>query len=132
MSYGDWLRGRRGVGAQGCNCNATVVGSISTRRNELLFINISIFSFWHQGINLALSSATQHAMPRKIQRKVRDVQCVVFSTRSLLPTLMCEDSVKLISFIKATKQKLIYKTMSYLFEFFFKLLAQYFHFFSSL
>ena len=34
--------GRRGAGAQGCDCNATVVGSIQTRGNELLFLNIFI------------------------------------------------------------------------------------------
>ena len=34
--------GRRGAGAQVCDCNATVVGSSSTRWDELLFINISI------------------------------------------------------------------------------------------
>ena len=45
----------------GCNCNMMVVGSIPARGNELLFINILISS---------LSYATQHAMPRKIWRKM--------------------------------------------------------------
>ena len=40
---------RRGTGAQGCDCNMTVVDSIPTRGNELLFINILISSLWHQG-----------------------------------------------------------------------------------
>ena len=35
---------RRGAGAQGCECNATVVGSIPTRVKELLFLNIFISS----------------------------------------------------------------------------------------
>ena len=45
--------GRRGAGAQRCDCNATVVGSIPTRSNDLLyFINIFTSSLWprpHQG-----------------------------------------------------------------------------------
>ena len=35
--------------AQVCHCNATVVCSIPTRGNELLFINIFIISLWYQG-----------------------------------------------------------------------------------
>ena len=36
------VRGRRRAGAQGCDCNAMVVGSIPTKGTELLFINIFI------------------------------------------------------------------------------------------
>ena len=50
----------RGAGAQGCDNNVTVVGSILTRG---LFINIFISSSWHQ----SKSSANQHAMPQKIR-----------------------------------------------------------------
>ena len=52
--------------AQGCVWNAMVVGSIPTRGNELLFINILISSLWQQGYSPVLSSATQQAIPRKI------------------------------------------------------------------
>ena len=40
--------GRHGVGAQGCDCKATVVGPIPTRGNELLFLYNFIFSLWYQ------------------------------------------------------------------------------------
>ena len=33
--------------AQGCDCNATIVGPIPTRENDLL-INIFISSLWHK------------------------------------------------------------------------------------
>ena len=58
--------------ALGCNCNATGVGSILTRGNESLFLNILISSFWRQGKMPALSTPTQHQMPRKIRRKVEN------------------------------------------------------------
>ena len=38
-------RSRCGPGAPEPDCNATVVGSISTRENQLLFLNIFISSF---------------------------------------------------------------------------------------
>ena len=66
-------RGRRGARAQGCDYNATVVGSITTRGNELLFINI-----------LALISKTQYAIPLKIQLKLGHL-----NTRFTQPTLLC-------------------------------------------
>ena len=40
------------------------------RGNELLFLNILISSLWHQGKSLALSSATQQAIPRKTRRQL--------------------------------------------------------------
>ena len=49
--------------AQGCDYNATVLSSIPTRGNELLFFNIFISSLWQQGKDPTLISATQHAMP---------------------------------------------------------------------
>ena len=61
--------GRRGAGAQRCDCNATVVGLIATRRNKLLLINIFFSSLWHQGKSIALSSDTQHAIAQKIGGK---------------------------------------------------------------
>ena len=56
------------VVAQGCHCNATVVGSIPTRKNELLFINIFVSPLWHLALefeSLGLSSAIQHEIPQK-------------------------------------------------------------------
>ena len=64
-------RDGRGAEAQGCECNATVVGSIPTRGNVLLFINICISSLWHQDKCPAFGAATHYAVPRKIQRKER-------------------------------------------------------------
>ena len=60
----------RGAGAQRCDCNVTVVGSIPIRGNSLLFIKILISSLCHQGKIPALSSTTQHAVSRKIRRKL--------------------------------------------------------------
>ena len=63
------VRGSRGAGAQERGCN-TVVGSIITRVNELLFLNIFISSLWPQSKSPTLSSAIQQVMPQKIRRKV--------------------------------------------------------------
>ena len=52
--------GRRGAGAQRCDCNATVVGLIATRRNKLLLINIFFSSLWHQGKSIVLTLNTQY------------------------------------------------------------------------
>ena len=41
---------RRGAGAQTCDCNATVVDSITIRRNKLLILNLLIFLFFGSGI----------------------------------------------------------------------------------
>ena len=49
-----------------CDCNATAVGSIHTREGELLFMNIYISSFWHQGKSMALNSDTQQAMKNEV------------------------------------------------------------------
>ena len=43
--------------------------------NELLFMNIFFSSLWHQGTIPALSSATLHAMLRKI-RRMWDTECL--------------------------------------------------------
>ena len=61
-----YTRSRRGPVPQGCDCKATVVGSISMRGNELLFINICISSLWYKAKIPSLISATQNAMPRII------------------------------------------------------------------
>ena len=55
-----------------CNCNVTVLRSIPTLENELLFINIFISSNsnWHQDKSPTLNFVIQHAMLRKIRRKV--------------------------------------------------------------
>ena len=63
-----------GAGAQGCDCNATVVGSILTKGIELLFFNFCISSLWHQGKSPALSCTAQHAMPRKILREMWETE----------------------------------------------------------
>ena len=55
------LWGCCGTKAQGCDCNETFVGLISTQ--ELLFINISLL--WHQDISPALSFSTWHIMSQK-------------------------------------------------------------------
>ena len=49
------MRGRRSAGAQGCDFDQIVMGSISTRGNELLFFNIFTSSLWRQGKIPALS-----------------------------------------------------------------------------
>ena len=68
-NYNYNRRGHHSPMEQVCDCNTTVVGSISTRGNELLFLNIFISSFQCLGKS-PLSSATQHAMPRKTRQKV--------------------------------------------------------------
>ena len=50
--------GRRGAGAQECDCNVTVVGTIATGGNELLFRNIFIPSLWYQGKSPAMRSSS--------------------------------------------------------------------------
>ena len=56
---------RRGAGAQGCDC--TVVDSIPTRGNELLFINIFISSLWRQGKSPALNFTKQYARKNRLK-----------------------------------------------------------------
>ena len=59
---------------QGCDLNATVIGSMPTRGNELLFLNIFISSLWYQDKS-----------PEKIGGKW-ETECL--NTRFPLPTLM--------------------------------------------
>ena len=50
------LLGRHSAEAQGRDCNVTIVGSIPTPGNDLLFLNIFYSPLWYQGKNPALSS----------------------------------------------------------------------------
>ena len=98
------------VVAQGCDCNATVVVSIPTRGNELLFINIVISSLWHQAKSPALRFATQHTMPRKSDG-MWGPECL--STRFPLPRVgrLCVGcSVELIKFFNNNISR---KTLGY-------------------
>ena len=63
--------------------NATVLGSIPTHKNELLFIHSFIFSLWLQQKRAALSSAIQHAMPHPVESEERNV----LTLGSLCPTI---------------------------------------------
>ena len=51
---------RRGAGAQECNCNAPVVGSIPIRENQKIIIYIFFSWLWHPGKRTALSSARKN------------------------------------------------------------------------
>ena len=59
-------------GSQGCDFDAKAVSSIPTRENELLVLNIFIFSPWHQGKTATRLNTMPglHAMPQKNRRKV--------------------------------------------------------------
>ena len=73
---------RRGTVAQECNCNATVMGSMPTRVNKLLFINIFISS---NSKSAALNFRIQHAMLLKFGENWK-MECL--NTRSFLHTLL--------------------------------------------
>ena len=79
-----WIR--CGAGAQGFECNATVVGSIPIRENELLFINILIFSLWHSGKSPQMSSPIKTQCLEKYGGKW-EMECV--NTRFPMPTMLC-------------------------------------------
>ena len=61
----------RGAGSQACGCNATVVASILTRGNVLLFINIT---FLRSGVNAKRGVEFRHLKRNasKIRRKVKN------------------------------------------------------------
>ena len=63
----------RGVRAQACDCNRSVVNSISTRGKELLFIKVFISSLWYQGKRVALGFALQHAIKNSTESGERSV-----------------------------------------------------------
>ena len=82
--YMKW--GRLGAGAHECNCNATIMGSIPTWGNKLLFINIFISFLWHQG-------KTRRRVPKVFVEKWA-TECL--NTMFSLPSLLCAGhSVKL-------------------------------------
>ena len=66
-----------------------VVGSISTRTNGLLFINVLIFSLCYQSKSVGFSPATQHVTHRKYDEKLEmDTPFPSLNTRLPPPTLL--------------------------------------------
>ena len=67
--------GRRVAGEQGCECNATVVCSIPIQGNELLFVNILISSFRHQGKmpSVEFRYSTRNAAKNSVESAERSI-----------------------------------------------------------
>ena len=70
--------------------NATVVGSIPTSRNELLFIDILISSLWHQGKSSVLNFATQHAIPLKFGGKCGTESVLTLGQKEPIVKALCQ------------------------------------------